>query len=103
MLPTLEPVGPTDAIQHRLPRLQSQMIRIVQAKPTSRILELLIRQPLDTSLRRHRHEDGQRDGAMGQMKERGACLGDLNGDLVRWLRERHGDNGSGYGAFCQEV
>jgi hypothetical protein len=56
----------------------SQMISIVQTKPTPRLLKLLGRQPLETSLRSHGHEDGQLDGAMWQVQDGRSCFGRLS-------------------------
>jgi hypothetical protein len=54
-------------------RSNSQMISIVQTKPTPRRLELLGCQTLETSLCSDGHEDGQLDGAMWQVE--GCCSG----------------------------
>jgi hypothetical protein len=88
MLPALQPVRAADLVQHRLPGLQTQVVRVVEAQPAARGLELLGRQALEAALRGHGHEDGQRHGAVREVQRRGASLGFLDrssdrGALVR--------------------
>lgn len=45
-----------------------QMISIVQTKPTPRLLQLPRRQPFQRRLRRDRHENRQRHGAMREVQ-----------------------------------
>ena len=47
----------------------SQMISIVQTKPTTRLLKLLRSQALETSLGSDGHEDGQLDRAMWKVQD----------------------------------
>lgn len=81
MLPTLQPMRTTNLIQHRLSRLQSQVVRVVEAEPAARGLELRGRQALEAALRGHGHEDWQRHGAVGEVQRGGARLGFLLASL----------------------
>lgn len=63
-------------------RGQSQMIGVVQAQATASLFELMRSQAFERSLGCNRHEDGQRNFAMGQLKSSSTCLGDLDGGSV---------------------
>jgi len=54
-----------------------QMISIIQTKPTPRLLELFGRQPFERSLRSHRHENRQRNGAVWEVKRSSSRAGRL--------------------------
>ena len=58
------------------------MIGVVQAQATASLLELMGSQAFERSLGCNRHEDGQRNRAMGQLESSSTCLGDLDGGSV---------------------
>ena len=58
------------------------MIGVVQAQATASLLELMGSQAFERSLGCNRHEDGQRNRAMGQLESSSTCLGDLDGASV---------------------
>lgn len=60
-------------IQYLLSRLQTEMIRIIQAQRTPSLAQLVVRKALDGGLSRDGHEDGEWDGAMREGQ--GACAG----------------------------
>lgn len=60
-----------------------QMVRIIKAEPASLLLELLRRQALERRLRGDWHEDGERDGAVGEVECRRAGFCDL-GYVLAW-------------------
>lgn len=93
MRPLLQLVRPANSIESLLPRLQAsehtseepsktwryilQMIRVVETQTTARLLKLLGRDALETSLRGHWHEYRQRDGAVWKPERAGASSGRL--------------------------
>jgi hypothetical protein len=78
MRPRLELVRAAHGIQRRLAGLETEMVRIVQTQPATRLLELVGREALERRLRGHGHEDGEGHGAMRKVECRSASLGDLH-------------------------
>lgn len=72
-LPSLQLMRAPNRVQHRLPGLQAQMVRIIQAQHAPGLTELVVREALDGGLGCDGHEDREWDGAMREFE--GACAG----------------------------
>lgn len=84
-IPSLQPVRAANLVQHLLSRLQTEVIRIIQAQLAAALGELVIRETFQRRLGRNGHEDGKRNGAMGKMEGAGAGFRCLLEAIIRYI------------------
>ena len=103
MVPALELVGAAHRIQHLLSRFETQMVGVVEAKATPRVLKLLWRKALERGLCCHGHKHGKIDGPVGQRHDGGARTCRLGGTLaVMYVQLPNGQRQT-HGAFCNQL
>jgi hypothetical protein len=101
VIPALELMCSSNALQDILPRLQTQMIRVIQTQPASRRLQLLWSQAFERRLRRNGHEERQLDWSMRKREVGSTSLGSL-ADAVRRSAEGTSRTIEAYGTTSNE-
>lgn len=65
-------------VQHRLSRLETEVVGIVQAEFASGLCELVVGEAFEGGLSSDGHEDGERHRAMREMERTGSGFGGLD-------------------------